>query len=325
MSGTQINLAWTGATDTVGVTAYRVERCQGAGCTTFVEIGTATVTTYNNTGLADSTTYCYRVRAQDAAGNLGPYSNTKQIATPAPPPPGTGLAGAWGLDEGTGTQTADASGNGNTGSLVGDTTWLPAAEHGAGLSFDGSGDSVESVSSSSLDIGGIAITVSFWAWVDDSTGSDMVFLAKPWTVGTQALPHYQYAVEFDTQAKAADFFLGTTAGVRLGPYSMTVTPGTWVNVAFSYDGSFVRGYRDGVLALTSAASDSIGQRATPLRLGVDAIGAQGFKGRLDDVRIYSRALSAAEIQSDMNTGVGASVDTTPPPSVLTLRRTDTHP
>jgi hypothetical protein len=33
VSGTQINLAWTAATDNVGVTGYRVERCQGAGCT----------------------------------------------------------------------------------------------------------------------------------------------------------------------------------------------------------------------------------------------------------------------------------------------------
>src|SRR5207244_2980684 len=40
VSGSQINLSWTASTDTVGVTGYRVERCQGATCTNFVQIAT---------------------------------------------------------------------------------------------------------------------------------------------------------------------------------------------------------------------------------------------------------------------------------------------
>ena len=39
-SSSQINLSWTASTDNVGVTGYRVERCQGAGCTTFAQIAT---------------------------------------------------------------------------------------------------------------------------------------------------------------------------------------------------------------------------------------------------------------------------------------------
>ena len=39
-STTQINLGWAASTDNVGVTGYLVERCQGAGCTTFAQIGT---------------------------------------------------------------------------------------------------------------------------------------------------------------------------------------------------------------------------------------------------------------------------------------------
>ena len=47
-----------------GVTGYKVERCQGAGCTSFAQIGTAPVgTTYSDTGLLANTTYLYRVRA----------------------------------------------------------------------------------------------------------------------------------------------------------------------------------------------------------------------------------------------------------------------
>jgi chitodextrinase len=81
VSGSQINLAWTASTDNVGVTGYLVERCQGAACTTFGQIATVTDTTYNNTGLAPSTSYSYRVRATDAAGNLSPYSNVMSAIT----------------------------------------------------------------------------------------------------------------------------------------------------------------------------------------------------------------------------------------------------
>ena len=61
-SSTQINLAWTASTDNVGVTGYRVERCQGNGCSSFAQIATPTVTTFNDTSLTLSTSYSYRVQ-----------------------------------------------------------------------------------------------------------------------------------------------------------------------------------------------------------------------------------------------------------------------
>jgi chitodextrinase len=82
-SSTQINLSWAASTDNVGVTGYRVERCQGAGCTTFAQIATPTATTFNDAGLTASTSYSYRVRATDAAGNLSAYSNTSGATTEA--------------------------------------------------------------------------------------------------------------------------------------------------------------------------------------------------------------------------------------------------
>ncbi len=78
-----INLSWAAATDNVGVTGYRVERCQGASCTTFTQIATSTGTSFANTGLSASTTYRYRVRASDAAGNLGAYSPIASATTAA--------------------------------------------------------------------------------------------------------------------------------------------------------------------------------------------------------------------------------------------------
>src|SRR5207244_1317041 len=76
-SSTQIGLVWIASTDNVGVTGYRVERCSGASCTNFAQIGTTTtLTTFPDSGLTASTSYSYRVRATDAAGNLSNYSNT---------------------------------------------------------------------------------------------------------------------------------------------------------------------------------------------------------------------------------------------------------
>jgi fibronectin type 3 domain-containing protein len=84
--GTQIDLSWAPSTDNVGVSGYRVERCQGTGCSSFVQIAALTGTSYSNTGLAGGTSYGYRVRATDAAGNLSGYSTVVTATTPANTP-----------------------------------------------------------------------------------------------------------------------------------------------------------------------------------------------------------------------------------------------
>jgi regulation of enolase protein 1 (concanavalin A-like superfamily) len=84
-STTQINLTWAASTDNVGVNGYRIERCQGASCTTFAQVGTSTTTAYSATGLTASTSYSFRVRAVDAAGNLSAYSAVASATTPATP------------------------------------------------------------------------------------------------------------------------------------------------------------------------------------------------------------------------------------------------
>lgn len=93
VSSTQVNLTWTDhASNEDG---FRVERCTGAGCTSFAEITTlgANVTGYLNSGLSSSTTYTYRVQAYNSSGN-SPYSNVMAATTQsaaAPPPAPTDL------------------------------------------------------------------------------------------------------------------------------------------------------------------------------------------------------------------------------------------
>jgi len=86
VSSSNITLAWTASTDNVAVTGYKVERCAGASCTNFTQIGTPTATSYSDTGLSASTLYRYQVRATDAAGNNSSYSNIAEGTTPVAPP-----------------------------------------------------------------------------------------------------------------------------------------------------------------------------------------------------------------------------------------------
>jgi chitodextrinase len=82
----QIDLAWTAATDNVGVTGYRIFR-------NGVQVASTAGTTYSDKGLQPVTTYSYTVRAVDAAGNVSAASNTASATTPADPSPPTAPTG----------------------------------------------------------------------------------------------------------------------------------------------------------------------------------------------------------------------------------------
>ncbi|MBI2023682.1 fibronectin type III domain-containing protein, partial [Candidatus Giovannonibacteria bacterium] len=92
VTATGINLSWTASTDNVAVTGYKVERCQGAACTTFAQVGTPAGTTFNDTALLGNTTYRYQVRANDAAGNNSAYSSIVNGTTDATAPTQSAIA-----------------------------------------------------------------------------------------------------------------------------------------------------------------------------------------------------------------------------------------
>ncbi len=73
ISSSQINLSWTASTDAIGVTSYLIERSP-SGCAAFAQINTSATNSFSDTGRTASTTYCYRIRATDAAGNLSGYT-----------------------------------------------------------------------------------------------------------------------------------------------------------------------------------------------------------------------------------------------------------
>jgi hypothetical protein len=96
-------------------------------------------------------------------------------------------------------------------------------------------------------------------------------------------------------------------GVRIGGVEQQLQGGArlaangWTHLAASYDGATLRLYVNGVQVASRAQTGAIVATTNPLRIGGNGVWGEYFQGRIDEVRIYNRALSQSEIQSDMNT------------------------
>jgi chitodextrinase len=283
-----INLAWTASTDNVGVTGYRVERCQGAGCSNFVQIATPSGTTFNDTGLAAATSYSYRVRATDAAGNLSGYSSVQSTTTHSAP---STLVAAYAFDEGLGPSAADASGNGNTGA-IGSAAWVPTGKFGNALSFNGTNARVTVNDSASLDL---TAAMTLEAWVFPTVGGgwrDVIYKAPDDT--------YYLESSSDSGRPATG---GTFSPSLFGTSALPLN--VWSHLAATLDAGTLRLYVNGVQVASQPVFAPISTSTGALTIGGDAVYGQYFAGRIDEVRIYNTARNATEIQSDMNTPIGS--------------------
>ena len=85
-SADSVTLNWNPAADAAhtGITGYRIERCTGANCTDFREIGTTPRPPFADARLAPQTTYAYRISAYDVTGNHSAYTLTAQATTQPP-------------------------------------------------------------------------------------------------------------------------------------------------------------------------------------------------------------------------------------------------
>ena len=205
-----------------------------------------------------------------------------------------GLVAAYGFNEGAGTTLTDVSGHGHPGTLTG-PAWSASGRNGGALAFDGVNDFVRIEDHAELDLT-TGMTLS--AWVNPSA------LGTAWrtVLFKEQAAHMTYALyaSSGTGRPAGQAYVGGQRDVR-GPAALTA--GAWTHLTSSYDGTTLRLYVNGSQVATLAVSGPMTVSSGPLKLGGNAIWSEWFAGLMDDVRVYNRALTASEVQTEMSTPV----------------------
>ncbi len=207
-----------------------------------------------------------------------------------------GLVAAYAFEESAGTTTADATGKGHTGTTTG-TDWADDGKNGRGLWFPGVNNWVTIADANDLDLTA-GMTLEAWVRPFSISGWNTVLMKE----GTgQTFGYSLYANDGTPVRPAVTVQIANVDRSATGTAALPVN--TWSHLAATYDGTTLRLYRDGVQIGSRAQTGNIRTTTGALRIGGNALWGEYFQGVMDDVRIYNRALSAAEIQTDMNTPV----------------------
>ena len=208
------------------------------------------------------------------------------------------LVGHWRLDDATGSTTAfDSSGRGNNGTVHGldsATAWVSGRSQGA-LELMHAGW-VQVATSPSIDAIVDRITVCAWVNQEAAIGSENFGTALSREIGTSEDQHYHLSLFLGRP----NLFITTDAGWVMPSAPDTVAQNTWVHIAGVYDGSIVRLYVDGAEVANAPLTGRFKSDTSPVILGGNGNDASGvptelFPGRIDELMLYARALSAGEI------------------------------
>ncbi|MFA7202012.1 MAG: LamG domain-containing protein, partial [Candidatus Paceibacterota bacterium] len=216
----------------------------------------------------------------------------------------SGLVGYWTFDEGTGTQALDSSGNNNTGTLTNSPTWQQAnnCKVGGCLLFNYGSYTYVSIPepvNNSFDFGlSQSFSVSIFGKIQNPTTYHS-FLGK--CGQDNSCPGYEFFLNSNT----LDFRMTWTGGPSYGvdtTASYDIGDGGWHHIVAVVDRitSKVFIYVDGILRNNGGNISSVGNIDNSTNLRIGASGAGPWNGPIDDVRIYNRALSAAEVLSIYN-------------------------
>jgi hypothetical protein len=255
-----------------------------------------------NSATVGNGTHTWAAIASDASGNTATSSTVSFTVNNTAVP---GLVASYGLDEGTGTTVNDSSTNNNKGTLA-NATWA-TGYFGNALKFTGATNSeVNVANASSL---GLTTGLTLEAWVSPSTLTSpdngwVAAVAKDNTKSTVGndVSYGLYAAEGTGKGPALHLWIGS-ADVGVGS-STVLSLNTWTFLAATYDGATMKLYVNGALVASKAKSGTIKTTVDQLHIGGDWAG-EMFTGLIDNVRVYNRALSATELQNDMNTPISA--------------------
>ncbi len=225
---------------------------------------------------------CIQGWGAGGTGNISQDPWFVQIDSWVPIP---GVVSYWRFDEDTGSDVLDSSGN-NDGTING-ATRIPGKYYG-GLSFDGSTQSVTVADDSSLDIID-EITIS--AWINTGTSGSQTVVAK--ADGTNK----QYGIRIDS-SNIYFYTWGSDASMS-APYILVA--GQWYHIAATFDSSSETGqiYINGSPSAGDTTASAITSAASDVFIGAEGDGGgitNGFVGTIDEVAIFSKALSSEEIE-----------------------------
>jgi len=201
------------------------------------------------------------------------------------------LVGWWKFDEGSGTIAYDSSSNGNDGTLNGGPVWV-VGKIGGALEFDGADDFVSVpdkpyITFSSSD----SYTLATWVYVPEVPGGWSGIVTKGRQSGSDAS---YYGIWIGDNGGTPTWYFGTWP-----TWGSAVAETGWYHVAVVQDGAAGTKllYLNGEVDAQTVAQ--AGDAAGNLVIGSDQEPGDCFAGITDDVRLYSRALTEAEIQQTM--------------------------
>src|SRR3989344_3381762 len=214
------------------------------------------------------------------------------------PPTNLGLVGYWSMNENTGTIATDFSGNGNRGILTGGPTWVDG-KRGKALDFDGSDDFVSIPNALNFS------TMSVSAWVN----ADQNSVNTAGRVFAQNRTNdFVLAVDNGGTASPYAVLVGITTSIDRRTAANIIKPNSWNHIVGTYNGSGASSginiYVNGVSqSLVDAVNFGLGDAQTTIGASiVSGLPTRLFDGLIDEVRVYNRALSAAEIQALYKSG-----------------------
>jgi hypothetical protein len=212
------------------------------------------------------------------------------------------LVAAYNFDAGGGSTLVDVSGNGNNGAIT-NAQWTKEGKFGGALVFNGQANSLVSVANApSLD-GSSGLTLE--AWVDpysltNAAGGASAVLAKEQLGPTRSVGYGLDAASGSNRPPAGTVLVGGVSQAAPGGAALPLDQ--WDFLATTYDGTTLKTYVNGALVASREVSGGIQAGGGPLTIGGDAF-SQMFTGKIDNVRIYNYALTAAQLNADMNTPV----------------------
>ncbi|MCC6494495.1 MAG: hypothetical protein IT424_15910 [Pirellulales bacterium] len=191
----------------------------------------------------------------------------------------------WKLDEAAGAAAADSSSYARTGSVVGAGSWTSAVRH-RGLGLGGAGK----VQTASLLNNPYNISLAAWVKLNapDASGADVISLGD------------RVVLRITATAISVSYFTGS--GFQTLSYNVVLGDAGWHHLAATFDdpANSLRLYLDGVQVASSAPTASInytgGGTATVAGAHGNAGTGNDLDGILDDVRIYGKILTAAEVR-----------------------------